>query len=484
MDDRVVVHHTTDDKVRTATELEVQRRVTLTGILRNVDLKKHELTIARDEADSDRVTLPWADKCNIILNGEAKKSDESLLKPADLKAGDEVVVTHDLRIVNIDAHRELKQGGVIQRIAEGTMEVLHQGDDAPTTYRVGPKCKITLGDEDATLGDLRAGDTVELTIDRAPARNPEALTVTARGAADPTRWAILVGEQDYEDKTLAPLEYSVADATLLGDVLVKRYKVPDDQAVRFLDESRVRLEQGISDRLEKIPAEGKVIVYFAGHACKDDQGVVYLAPKNFDRKHPDSTGLTLRWLVEQMEKCPAKEKLLLLDCCQPGEGAEAAGEPSTAEMLKTLSPSGRSPLQTVTALVSCKAGQRGQPWPEKKHGLFGWCLAEGYGGRADANRDGRVEATALFEFMQKAMAAAAGELKIAQTPELILPDARPPRLSEDAKKAIRKLAADLEEPKVDSKAGQEDFTAAAEACGKGDRAPYSLRLAPHQSQGL
>ena len=146
-------------------------------------------------------------------------------------------------------------------------------------------------------------------------------------------------------------------------------------------------------------------------------------------------------------------------------------------------PPGRSPLRTVTALASCKAGQRGHAWPAKKHGLFAWCLADGYSGRADANRDGRVEPAALYEFLQKAMAAAGSELKTAQTPELILPDARPPRLSEEAKKAIRKLAALLEPTKVDLKAAKEDSPPPPKLAEKEIEAPHSLRPAPHQSEG-
>ena len=464
--DRVEVRHSPDEKGRRATELGAQRIVTTKGILREVNLKKKEMIIARDGSDSDRLTLPWADPCNISLNGAAQIG-QRLIKPADLKPGDEVTLKHDVRIVEIDARRELHLGGVIQRITENTLDVLHEGDKAPTTYRVGPNCKITLGEEPVALGDLRVGDTAELTHGGpATDRNPEALTVAARREADATRWAIIVGTQDYEDKTLPPLDYAVADATLLADVLVKRYKVPADQAVLFVDESRVRLEQGIPERLAKIGEGASVLVYVGGHACKDDQGAVYLAPKNFDRKHPDSTGLTLQWLVDQLEACKAKEKLLLLDCCQGEKDADSAAEPSTAEMLASLkSPPGRSPLRTVTAVTSCQAGERGHAWPAKNHGLFGWCLAEGYSGQADANRDGRVEATELFEFLNKSMEAADRELKVAETPKLVLPDATPPRLSEEAKTAIRELAA-LLEAKVDPKAAESKFNEAAKLAEK------------------
>jgi uncharacterized caspase-like protein len=156
-------------------------------------------------------------------------------------------------------------------------------------------------------------------------------------------------------------------------------------------------------------------VFFAGHAYKDEDGKVYLAPKSFDLKRMSTTGLPLQWLVDELEKCPAKDKLLLLDCSHAGKGADLAMEPSTAEMLRSLkTPPGRSPLRTITAIASCGSGQRGEDSPEKHHGLFAWLLAQGYSGAADKNSDNRLEPTELFGYLQEAF----GELKVTQTPEL------------------------------------------------------------------
>ena len=80
-------------------------------------------------------------------------------------------------------------------------------------------------------------------------------------------------------------------------------------------------------------------------------------------------------------------------------------------MLRTLATTaGRSPLKTVTAITSCKAGQRGLDLPAKQQGLFALCLADGYSGRADKNRDNRLEPTELYDYLLAAMAAAAKEL--------------------------------------------------------------------------
>ena len=125
VDDRVEVHHTAgdDENRRVATELDVRRLVDQQGTIRDIDLKKSRLTFALDGAEQEHVSLPFAEQCDIILNGQAK-IDQRLLKPADLKPGDKVTVKHDDHVVAVDAYRVLHGSGVIQRIAEGTIDVL------------------------------------------------------------------------------------------------------------------------------------------------------------------------------------------------------------------------------------------------------------------------------------------------------------------------------------------------------------------------
>ena len=193
-------------------------------------------------------------------------------------------------------------------------------------------------------------------------------------------------------------------------------------------------------------------------------GQVFLAPKDFRSDQPAVNGRPLQWLVDLLEDCPAKEKLLLLDGSHAGSGAEQAAEPSSAEMIRALKRQpNRALLLKVTAVASCRKGQRGLDLPDKEHGLFAWCLAEGYGGAADANRDTLVEPTELFAYLQKDMPAAAA--KGAQAPELFLPDDRPPRLSEAAKTSIRKLAGYADQLKVNLDEASQEYDVALQAAG-------------------
>ena len=431
--DQAIVSSIADERGRTAVELSVLHRVTEQGTIRDLDLNHKLLTFAPAEGgDAARIKLPVADECSVTVNQRSEIGGQ-LLKPKDLRAGDKAAITHDTQIVRVDAYRILGQGGVVHAVhdAAGSLDVIVEGQANPTNFLVSPKCKITIAGEPAALVDLRAGDMVDITHDTPGAKNPEAIVIAASRPTDAGRWAILVAVQNYEDASLSKLAYPDDDAKLLRESLVGRYRVPADQAVLITDPSQVRLQQGLPEVLGRVKAEDEVLVYYAGHACRDKDGTVYLAPANFNHEQMATSGVTLRWLVDQLEKCPTKQKLLLLDTI--GDAEEGG---SAAEMLQSLSArAGHSPLRSLVAITNCKEGEQGNDWPAKHHGLFGFTLAEGYSGTADANRDGRIEVSELFAMLTQSMTAAAAEVKHQQTPQLFLPDTKPPRLTEEAKLA-------------------------------------------------
>ncbi|MDZ7618914.1 MAG: caspase family protein [Patescibacteria group bacterium] len=469
VDDRISARHKGVTASRVATELSVTRVVETEGILREVNADRKELVVASGPAESPKlVRLPLADKVDVTLNGR-RDLDQKLLRPADLKPGDKVTVAHDTRVVRVDGYRILGTGGTIEQVhvEAGTMDVATGAAGRATSFRIGPRCSITLAGQPAELADLRRGDEVDITHDDPGAASPEPIAVVARRPPDASRWALLVANQEFDDLRLSPLKHPVADAQLLRDTLTHRYKAPATQTLLLGDESLVRLEQGIPDFLRRLGPTDQLLVYVAGHAYQDDQGTVFLAPKNFDFLRMDVTGLRLQWLVDQLEACPAGEKLLLLDATQAGDGADLKRQPSAAEMIGTLkAPPGRAPLRTVTVVAGTSAGERGQTLADGTRGLYAALLAESYAGEADKNRDTRIEPTELFTYLSEAMPREAAKLSATQTPHLALPDDRPPRLTDEAKKGIRRLAGHLRATRPDGEAIDADFAAASELAGK------------------
>lgn len=468
VDDRVTVHHLADSTGHTATDLHVFRVVAEEGTIRDVNPAAKRLTFART-TDSQLVALPLAAKCEVTINHRSDL-DGQLLKLEDLQPGDSARISHHTEIVRVDAYRILGQEGVVQAVVDSTnmLRVLLQGQQKVTTFLVDPECEITLSGEPARLAELRAGDVVDVNHDSPDAENPKLLSLAATRPPDARRWAILVGTQDYEDRTLTPLEHPLANAELLRKTLIDRYRVPPSQALLLADVSQVRLEQGIPELLNRVQAYDQLIVYVAGHAYRDDDGKVYLAPKNFNLARISGSGVSLQWLVDRLEQCAAEEKLLLLDCCNAGAGTDLERQPSSTEMLESLdAPPGQARLRTVAAVASNTPGQKGLVRPDNGLGTFASSLAEGLSGGADTSRDGKIEVTELFAFLKQSMASTTADFGQTQTPKLFMPDDRPPRLSEEARKAIRKLAAHLFREKTDLLTIHLDYTVADElACGE------------------
>jgi serine/threonine-protein kinase len=470
--DRAVVHFVPQENGVKATELEAERIVELSGTLaEDYDARNNVLSIitgSATQADGNRrvVKLPMAAQSVITINGQPVARANSLRKD------DQVTLKHDTHVVEVRAQRTLGAAGIVQQIhyePPQTLIVQNEGKP-PRTYIVGPECKITLGDDSVTLEELRPGDSVQIVHAAVDPKSQDPISPTAINAtrsADPLRWAIVIGQQTYDDAAVSQLPYAGADAKMLAEVLVKRYRISPEQMSLFSDESLVSLEQQIPARLKLMTAESRLLVYYTGQAVKDGSGTVYLAPKDFKAKDPASNGLKLQWLVDQMEECPAKEKLLLFDAGHFVGGpstATAADEPSAADMIRSLKPQeNRALLRTIIAVASCRKGQKSLELADKGHGLFGWFVEQGYSGTADTNHDTRVEPTELFSYLQKTMPSASKDL---QSPELFLPDDRPPRLTAEAKQQIRRLAGYLGQPKIDRGNVEREFFAVAEAAKK------------------
>jgi tRNA A-37 threonylcarbamoyl transferase component Bud32 len=207
--DQVTVGHVPDDlqaekEKRVATDLSVLREVTSEGIVRRVS--KSELTI--ETAGGQSEPWPLAPRAAVWIN-KGNTLSQRALTPLDLQGGDKVKVTHDSRVVRVDAERIITlEGAAVQAVQSKMLEVRPKPDEKPISFITDAQTKITLANEPVDVTALRAGDVVDLTHSSAlDSPNPLALSVTARRTADLTRWAILIGIQKYDDAKL-PAEHA------------------------------------------------------------------------------------------------------------------------------------------------------------------------------------------------------------------------------------------------------------------------------------
>jgi hypothetical protein len=448
---------------RTAVEIEAQREVVIEGAVREVDVAAGEMAVdLGKQAGGELVKLPLAPDCEVVLNG-ATILDGKPLKPADLRPGDLAKVTHDAQVRRVEAYRPFGEVGTIEAVlADGL--VIKPAAGKTTNFAAGKDTKITLGGDPAQLADLRAGDQVEITHDMPGAARPEARQIAARRPSDSTRWAIVVGIGTYGDPRFAPLPVASHDATAVHEALVKRHAVPAGQALLLADPPLARLADAIRKLLSEVRPGHEVVVYYSGRAVRDKDGKVYLAARDSRRDDPAGTGMPLQQLVDQLEASPAKTKLLLLDASHAPPEPDPDQALSSAEMFESLQgPPGQAALRTVTGMASCSPGERGAISGANGPGAFAAAVAEGYSGKADKNRDNQIEPSELFAWLTERMPSAgvAGR----QTPQLFLPDNRPPRLAENAKKAIRALAGQVRAGEADTGAAKTLYSEAQNLAG-------------------
>jgi eukaryotic-like serine/threonine-protein kinase len=443
--DQITVRHIPEPNMKTgrlATELVALQNRPMTGFLR--DITPERLTVeASQQGRTELVKLPFAQECNVTINGK-QIVDGRLLKPEDLKPGDRVTLTHHLTVVEVHALRKSLFSGQLLNVQEGASSIVAGGENNERKlFVVGAESSITINGASAGLGDLRRNDRIEVTFDSADAQN-DVSAIDALRPIQKNRYAIVIGVSDYDDNNLTRVSFAANDAKLVHQTLINRYACPPENVLLLVDETRVRVQQALPDWIKKTGPTSELLVYFSGHAYVDEMGEPFLAFKDFDLKTVAQSGISLSWLRQLLEDCPADEKILLLDTCHAGEGLDLDRQPEPGKLLATIKPE-KDPgvFRSTYGIASCDVDQRGLVWGEKAHGLFGWCLSEGLSGLGDKNQDVHLEPTELFDYLSNRMAKIEIDKKF-QKPVLFTPDDSAPeqdRLSPSMKEVVRNLLA-------------------------------------------
>ena len=311
------------------------------------------------------------------------------------------------------------------------------------TFVLGAGCNLLIDSGPVNLYFLRVGDRVTVQRKSPDPANREAAQVAIVPQPDPRTWVIVINFETYDNPDLPPIRYSEADTTALHDTLRAHYRVPEEQILHQQDATRLGLEGAVSRFLTRVPSDSQLLVYYLGHGYINDQQVGYLVPQGFDVRRIGSTGLAVRWLIEQVERCLANEKIILLDTGASPDADSTIKQTSAVELAESVKETPRRPVSTSAIVIaSSDRGQQAVKLEDRGRGAFSVCVEAAFAGEADINRDHRIDANELFGFTDRRLSELTANSP--QTPKLFLPDATPPRLSSDAKAAIIRVLASLQ----------------------------------------
>jgi hypothetical protein len=127
------------------------------------------------------------------------------------------------------------------------------------------------------------------------------------------------------------------------------------------------IEKTLTSFLDSSRAQDRVLVFFVGHSVElGDE--VYLAPIEGELDKAD-TLIPLKWFYEQMAKCKARQKVLMLDVNRFNQtfGQE---RPGGEEMGPKLDAMLKAPPAGVQVWASCSLKQRSYAWDDFPMGVF------------------------------------------------------------------------------------------------------------------
>jgi tRNA A-37 threonylcarbamoyl transferase component Bud32 len=229
----------------------------------------------------------------------------------------------------------------------------------------------------------------------------------SRAAYDPhyrEQWAVVIGIDDYEH--WPKLDYAVADARGVKDLLVAKFGFEADHVFELMDKDATRdnIQRLLGGVLpEKTQRNDGVFVFFAGHGATrklpegGDMG--FLVPV-------DGTSLESEYMVTLLpmaqirqfsDLIPAKHGFFAVDACYGGLAAAERGmEPSARPYVAQL-----ASLRSRQILTAGGKGEKVIEKPEWGHSAFTKTFLEGLdSGVADSDQDGVITSGEIGSYIK------------------------------------------------------------------------------------
>jgi hypothetical protein len=116
------------------------------------------------------------------------------------------------------------------------------------------------------------------------------------------KYALIIGNNKYDDQRLAQLKTPAADSQALAKTLDDKTIGSFDEVTPLINQTEGRVRRAISTFLANKKPDDLVLLYFSGHGVLDDRGRLYLALKDTNticsRPHPSHPPLSpTKWTV-------------------------------------------------------------------------------------------------------------------------------------------------------------------------------------------
>jgi TPR repeat protein len=137
------------------------------------------------------------------------------------------------------------------------------------------------------------------------------------------RLALLIANAEYQHTELGKLNAPQHDVRVL-ETLLTRPDIGGYQTQLLIDGTKGTMERAIDRMFTKGEREDTVLIFFAGHGLKHENGTLYFAAIDTEPEYLGGTAVSAGWLMEQMQNSHVGRQIVLLDCCFGGAFARGS----------------------------------------------------------------------------------------------------------------------------------------------------------------
>jgi hypothetical protein len=225
--------------------------------------------------------------------------------------------------------------------------------------------------------------------------------------------AVIIGNRNY--KKTSNVDYAGNDARKMKEMALR--------TMGFLPENIIYVEDAtLSDFTEIFGSQretGKsklhnyiksgvsnVFVYYVGHGApdiQDEKPKAYFVPVDADPQYIGASGYKVQTLYDNLAKLPVKNITVVLDSCFSGNSPSGLLFKGISGLV-VVDKSAKMTAKNSVVITSTSENQVSSWYDEKQHSLFTYFFLKGLQGEADKNRDRKITAGELEEYLAENVA--------------------------------------------------------------------------------
>jgi len=226
----------------------------------------------------------------------------------------------------------------------------------------------------------------------------------------------------YNSHEIHDLPFCSKDGYELNNVFINNLGIDEGNiktiGINQSDEiTRTDILRKIQTLSKKCKPDDIIVLYFSGHGySENNEG--YLIPYDTDLDLISDTSIAIQRIKDELEKCEAKTKILIIDSCYSGIGHGKKVDLKMSEAFENSLFSNISEGSVIFA--SCKQNEQSFPLENNSMSVFTHYLIEGLKGNAGLNDSSEISFDDLCTFVTKKVARWAFDNDVSQTPNMKL----------------------------------------------------------------